>query len=191
MPGRGGHPVLAGAGVGLVPTHPFPQVKSWLWRAKLDDSEENAVGSPPTLRAQSHTVLIWRKSTFRSRLYPSPQTDGIYPLLFPAGVQEQAPALPVQIHLCVSPAATVPGGCFGRVADAAPPTKRRDIGPNEIEGHGLCPLCHWPVVLGTEPCTVMPAETHPLTYHLVFPLLRAVTHLRKRGMARRRRRKGG
>lgn len=46
MPAEGGPPGLARAGVGRVPTHPFPQVKSWLRRPKLDDSEENAVGSP-------------------------------------------------------------------------------------------------------------------------------------------------
>ncbi|NXW69174.1 SIAL protein, partial [Hirundo rustica] len=40
---RGGTPGLAGAAAGLLPSHPFPQVKSWLRRPKLDDSEENAV----------------------------------------------------------------------------------------------------------------------------------------------------
>lgn len=47
----GGSPSLTGAVVGHVPTQPFLQVKSWLQRAKPDDSEENAVGSPPTLCA--------------------------------------------------------------------------------------------------------------------------------------------
>lgn len=128
----GGPPGLAGAGAGHVPTQPFPQVKSWLRRAKSDDSEENAVESFPTLCAQPHVVLALRMRMFRSVLYPSPQTDGIYPLLLPAGVQEQAPVLPVQICLCASPAATVPGGCFGGVADALPPTKCGDSGPNEM-----------------------------------------------------------
>lgn len=70
---------LAGAGVGCLPTQSFPQVKSWLQRAKSDDSEENGVGSPPTLRAQPHAVLALRMRTFQSLLYPSPQTMGFTP----------------------------------------------------------------------------------------------------------------
>lgn len=138
----GGPPSLAGAGVGRVPTQPFPQVKNWLWRAKSDDSDENAVGSPPTPRAQPHPVLALRTRMFQSLLYPSPQAGGIYPLLLLVGVQEQAPVLPAQICLRASPAATVPGGCFRKVADASLPTKCRDISPDETEA---CSVPHLPL----------------------------------------------
>jgi len=80
---------------------------------------------------------------FQSLLYPSPHSDGIYPFLLLVGVQEQAPILPVQIHLRVSPAATVPGGCLRGVADASLPTTCRDISPNET---GAWSVPHLPLV---------------------------------------------
>lgn len=144
--GQRGEPLsLARAGVGHMPTQLFPQVKSWLRRANSDDSEENAVGSPPTLRAQPHVVLALRTRAFQSVLYPSPQADGIYPPLLLVGVQEQAPLLPVQIRLRASSAATVPGGCFGGVTDASPPTKCGDSGPNDM---GAQSAPHLPLACG-------------------------------------------
>lgn len=57
--GLGGPPSPHQAFEGCAPTPPFPQVKSWLRRAKSDDSEENAVGYHP-VRIPPHMALALR-----------------------------------------------------------------------------------------------------------------------------------
>lgn len=79
-----------------------------------------------------------------------------------------------------------------------PPQRRYQVGVLEgllmpisaqrRRGQGLCPICPWRAGLGCALVTTL--ESHPPGYSFLFPLLRAVTHRRKRGTAQRRRKEG-